>query len=908
MSYLKTLLMSAALVGVSACLPKVETVDPVKTASHHVDDTIVPQAQLSGNVAPTHYKLDFRIDPRTDGFSGVATITVMVKEATDKIWIHGQNLTVTGGVAKLKNGTEIAVTYSEVPPSEAPSGVAQLVLAEKVEGEVVLVLPYTTPYNLALNSAYKASRKSADGTMGDYIITQFEAIGARQAFPGFDEPRFKVPFDLSITAPSEDAVYANTAQTDTIVEGDWTKHVFSTTRPLPTYLIAFGVGPWDIVEYGDLPPTSVRDHGVPLRGIAVKGHGKDMAYALKNTAGILETLEAYFGIPYPYEKLDLIAAPEYNFGAMENPGAIVYTEYLMLMDENASLRQRRAYAGVHAHELAHQWFGDLVTPVWWEDIWLNEAFASWMGNKAIDAWKPDGNFDRLTLSRALGTMATDSLSTTRKIREPLLKTENVMDQFDGITYRKGGGVLAMFESYLGEENFQKGVRLHMERFEDGVASADDFFKSMADGSGDKTVVDAMKSFVDQPGLPLVSAEMNCETNVHTLKLSQSRYAPQGSSISQGQLWQIPVCVRYSADGEIKKSCTLMTKQSTSLDLESQTCPTWMSMNADGAGYYRFSLDKKSWGDLLNNVDQLNSKEVLTVMDSLKASFATGKLDADTYLNGLAAFAKHAEYDIARTAGNSIATLHDTWLSEDAHADLARYTQSLYADRYAKIKGGASTESALLAPTLAARLVNYGQDENLAKEFGNAGIAYLGLDGTADKTALAANMMGLGLSEAMKARGAEALPALMRLVQNGTPAEKGNALNALTNTTDAQIIAQLREHALNNTEVFTGRQAMSLMGGLLGNSVDEDASWEWFKTNFDAFVEARVADVRRGGMPRYGGGCDVSKSAEVEAFFNSKASILPGYERSLAQTLERIDLCAALKTAKSAELAAALSAR
>ena len=178
-----------------------------------------------------------------------------------------------------------------------------------------------------------------------------------------------------------------------------------------------------------------------------------------------------------------------------------------LLNENSPLNQKRAYNGVHSHELAHQWFGNLVTPVWWEDIWLNEAFATWAGNKGTALAYPDGNYDRNTLNSALGAMNIDTLSTTRKVREPLARSENVMDQFDGITYRKGGGVLSMFESFVGEEAFQKGVRLHMDRYADDVATGDDFFQSIADGSGNPNVVEAMKSFVDQPGLPLVKAQI-----------------------------------------------------------------------------------------------------------------------------------------------------------------------------------------------------------------------------------------------------------------------------------------------------------------------------------------------------------------------------------------------------------------
>jgi len=900
-------LVSSLLVAVvfTACSGKSEAPAAQSGADTvHSNPDIVPQAQLGNNVIPTHYAIDLTIDPRNDSFSGVVTIDVDIKQATSKIWLHGQTITANGAVARLADGTEIAADYTEVDLEVAPSGVASLTFADPVgPGAAVLVIPYTTPYNTKLNSAYKVERE------GDsYIVTQFEAIGARQAFPGFDEPRFKVPFALSITAPKDDVVYANTPEVKTeTLAGGMIRHTFATTRPLPTYLLAFGVGPWDVVEYEDLPPTDIRKNPVPLRGIATRGQGKNMQYALKNTAGILETLEAYFGIPYPYEKLDLIAAPEYAFGAMENPGAIVFTEFLLMMDENSSLGQRRAYASVNAHELAHQWFGDLVTPVWWEDIWLNEAFATWMGNKTVTTWAPDYKFGAQTLKGALGVMGTDSLATTRKVREPLRQTENVMDQFDGITYRKGGGVLSMFESYLGEENFQKGVRLHMKRFEDGVASADDFFQSLADGSGNDKVVPALKSFVDQPGLPMVSGALNCKSN--KLTLTQSRYTPYGSTIQQGQTWKIPVCVAYGADGNREKTCTMLEDAQTSITLKSETCPSWVTLNADGAGYYRFSLDSAGWDGLLGNLDALNKSELLSVLDSFEAAFRANKMEAATYLNGLVSFSKSSEYDVALKAGNALGGMKNNLVDKSAHDALAKFTRELYADRYTAIKDADTMEANLMAPTLANRLVNIGNDSDMAGGFAAAGARYLGLDGDADKSALSPKMRGLGLAEVFKARGAEAMPALMALVKSGSPAEKGSAVGALGSTGNPELIAQLLSDALSNKEAFTNRQAGTLIRGFMGNLETRPETWVWFQENFDTFVENRVADVRRGAMPRYAGGfCGTQKASEVEAFFNSKADITPGYERSLAQTLERIQLCAALSSAQNRKLTEALTKR
>ncbi len=869
----------------------------------------IPHAQLGGNVTPTNYAIDLTIDPRDDTFSGTVTIDVDIKQTTSKIWMHGQTITANGAAVRLGDGTEIAADYTEVDMATAPSGVASLNLSAPVgPGAVTLVIPYTTPYNTKLNSAYKAVRE------GDsYIVTQFEAIGARQAFPGFDEPRFKVPFSLSITAPTQDVVYANTPEIKTeeikteAGEDGMTKHTFAKTRPLPTYLLAFGVGPWDVVEHEALPPTDIRKNAVPLRGIATRGEGENMEYALKNTAGILETLETYFGIPYPYEKLDLIAAPEYAFGAMENPGAIVFTEFLLMMDENSSLGQRRAYASVNAHELAHQWFGDLVTPVWWEDIWLNEAFATWMGNKAVTTWAPDYEFGAQTLKGALGVMGTDSLASTRKIREPLVHTENVMDQFDGITYRKGGGVLSMFESYLGEEDFQKGVRLHMKRFEDGVASADDFFQSLADGSGNDKVVPALKSFVDQPGLPMVTGALNCGDN--KLDLKQSRYTPYGSTIEQGQTWKIPVCIAYGVNGAREKTCAMLEDTQTSISLKSETCPSWVTLNADGAGYYRFSLDSAGWDGLVGNLDKLNKRELLSVLDSFEAAFKANKMEATTYLNGLAAFSSSKEYDVALKAGGALTGMQEDLVAPSGQDALAKFTRELYADRYTAIKDADTMEANLMAPTLAARLVNIGNDTELARGLADAGARYLGLDGDADKSALSPKMRGLGLRETFKARGAEAMPALTALAKSGSPAEKGGAVGALASTDEPELVAMLLADALSNKEAFTNRQAGTLVGGFMGNPVTRANTWIWFQENFDVYVENRVADVRRGGVPRYAGGfCSTERASEAEIFFNSKKDIIAGYERSLAQTLERVQLCAALSDAQKGKLTDALNLR
>ena len=905
MTIIRNLALATALsFSLVACKNSTSTSDTSSDKTSSVTGEVfrvdaIPHAQLSGNVVPQSYRVDMKMDPDAEGFSGVVEIDVEILKPTDKIWLHGKHMTVSSATAMI-GGEQKPLVFTEMPTEDAPSGIANLT-SETVlpAGKATLKMAYETPYNQALNSAYQVKR----GGEG-YIVTQFEPLGAREAFPSFDEPKYKVPFTLSITAPESDFVYSNTPETSaTKTEDGWIKHQFATTRPLPTYLVAFGAGPYDVNDFGDIPPNRIRKTPLAQRGLTAKGQGDEISFGLAGTEPILTALEEYFGTPYPYEKLDLIAAPEYAFGAMENPGAIVYREFLMLMDESAPLNQKRAYNSVHSHELAHQWFGNLVTPVWWEDIWLNEAFATWMGNKAIDIAHPDDNYDRNTLRASLGAMNIDTLSTTRKVREPLARSENVMDQFDGITYRKGGGVLDMFESYVGEEKFRDGVRLHMKRYADDVATGDDFFKSIADGSGNPDVVDAMKSFVDQPGVPIVKGNTSFENGMTQVTFTQSRYAPLGSKTQQGQSWQIPICAKFGyADTSVKK-CELMKGRKATLSSKEKA--DWVMPNENGAGYYRFTLDTAGWASLVANIDNLNTREALTVQDSLVSAYRAGEVESAVFLKGLEAFAKHPEYDVASGAGALLGFM-DSEL--DAEEGVAKLVRDMFADRYAANVGKDTVEGNLLAPTLASRLVYLGQDEKLTAEMAAKGAAYLGLNGKANKKAVAPNLAGLALAQAMKANGEAAYGPLLEMAENGSSFEKGAALGALSATTDKAIADKLRNLALAEDSPLTGRQANSLVGGLISSDEHGDDTWAWLKENFAVFVERKVPDVRLGGMPGFARGCSVESRDEAKAFFESQADIIPGYERSLAQTVERIELCAALKDAKAKELTAALKAR
>ncbi len=385
-----------------------------------------PPARLSPEVVPTHYWLDLAVSPAAERFSGEARIAVSLPEATALIWMHGRGLAVAEAFVLAADGARVEASFAEFEES----GFAAFRTARAVgPGAVTLVLRYDAPFDQSLEGLYQV-RFGGEA----YAYTQFEATSARLAFPAFDEPGFKTPFDIALTVGGADIAVSNGPQQEVQALADGRRRVvFATTAPLPTYLVALAVGPFDVVEWPAIPPNAVRSRPLPLRGIAPKGEGALFAYALEHTAPLLAVLEDYFGSPYPFAKLDLVAVASFGPSGMENAGAIFYRRDRVLLGATPSLFERRGYVFLHAHELAHSWFGNLVTPRWWDDLWLNEAFATWMAERAAHLWQPAVFDDRGAIRTARDAMWDDRLAGARMIRQPILSQQDISSAFDGIT-------------------------------------------------------------------------------------------------------------------------------------------------------------------------------------------------------------------------------------------------------------------------------------------------------------------------------------------------------------------------------------------------------------------------------------------------------------------------------------------
>lgn len=864
-----------------------------------------PAGQLPEGVTPTAYRLDLFTDPAQDDFTGRVEIDVTLDDAHARIWLHSLDQRISSVIGRLPDGTELPATFTR---SKADGGVSRIDFETPMPaGNGTLVIDYKAPYNFGLAGLYKAEQAGRS-----YLATQMEPIDARRMVPSFDEPRFKTPWTLTITTPPGNQVITNGAlKAQSSLNDGNIQFDFATTRSIQSYLVALAVGPYDLRDGGVLPSNSIRAQAVPFRGFAPAGKGDQLEEAMAITDEMVTWQEAYFDYPYPYGKLDLIAVPDFAYGAMENAGAIIYRESALLINERTSLGRKRAIMTTHAHELGHQWFGNLVTPKWWNDIWLNEAFATWISYKTMDAVYPDTGFDLAPQRAAIGVMGSDSLINARQIRNPITRNADILDAFDGITYRKGGGVLSMFENFLGEEAFRDGIRLHMRRYEDGVADVNDFMTSLADGSKNPAVVDSFNSFILQPGIPYLNVNFSCPApDAGLISISQTRYAPLGSEIApDAQTWTIPFALKTNGANGERMVREMFSDTTLEVPLDGG-CPDYVMPNAAGAGYWRFNLNDAAWQSLINNYQDLSPGEQLSFADSATAAFAAGNISAETVLEAIAVNA-NGDWGAARDPLSNLASYMDALPSEADRDAMRDYVMSVYGARWANLSERPSDDLSqgeqLLKTALNSRLLSLGRMPEERARLADAAAAYVGVINDPDPDAVAPDMVATAISIAAEAGDSAFYQAALAFAQaSSNQRERRSILNTLARKASEDDMMALLD--LVQTDAFQGQEAWSVFLAATENKNGGAAAWQKFKTDFDA-VLARTPEIRKPQTASIVSDfCEPAMIDDAIAFIESKADLIPGYERRLAQASETARLCAAFRAEKADQLAAALIAR
>jgi alanyl aminopeptidase len=849
----------------------------------------VPSGKLPRTVVPLHYALTLTVDPAQAGFSGEVRIRVRNAETAQTIFLHAKELEIARASATPEGGAEIALHAEPVHES----GVLALGAGAPLPaGELELVLSFRARYSTQLDSTYKVV--VADRP---YVMTQFEPLSARRSFPCFDEPSFKTPWDVTLVVPAAAAAVANArVLREEPLAGGQRRVVFATTEPLPSYLVAYAVGPFDVVEAPPIPPTPERSRPLPLRGLAVHGRGGDLRAALAETPRVVTALERWFGLAYPWEKLDLLAAPDFAFGAMENAGLIVYQDRLLLVDDDSPTALRQAFLDTHIHELAHQWFGNLVTPPWWDDLWLNEAFATWLATKLTAELEPAYQAELHALEGVRWAMALDGLASARRIAEPIADYRDVASAFDGVTYEKGGAVLAMFESYLGAERFRDALRAHVRRFARGNATSADLIDSLAAASDDPAAFRAaFRSFLDQPGTPRLDVALACDGVRPVLRLGQRRDLPLGSTASPAQRWGVPLCVRLGAASGSTKHCALALPETTELPLPAGACPRWVMPNADGAGYYRFTQPPVDRAALDVAFPELSDREQLMVADSVAAAFHAGRLEPAELLHELPRLAASRSWPAASVPLEPLEWLREHLADDTQRGALDALARRAYGPRLAALsldeRAGEPDEAKLERQALVGVLAHAGDAATRAELLQRA------------RAALAAGFGNAELSANQRAS------ALEVLAQDGTDADFAALETALRASEDSQLRRDLvsalgaarspargrRARALALDPAVRSGEVLALLGSHFAWRENRAAARAWFRANQDAILAKLPALAATDAPFVYAAGaCSEAEAREVEARFAGPMAKLEGGPRALAQLEEGIRLCVALR--------------
>jgi aminopeptidase N len=849
--------------------------------------TVVPAAaqRLPGNVTPEHYTLWFAPDLREETFRGKETIRIALAQPTREITLHAAEITFSEVTITAAGRTQAArVTMN--PGAET----ATLIVPESIPaGTANIDIAYTGILNDKLRGFYisKANGRS-------YAVTQMEATDARRAFPSFDEPIYKATYDVSLMIDDGDTAISNGRQLSDTPGPEPGKHTlaFAPTPKMSTYLLAMIVGDF-VCREGESDGTALRICSTPdKRGLT--------EFALEAAQQQLEFYNDYFGIAYPFGKLDIVAVPDFAAGAMENAGAITFRERLLLVDpERSSVDLRKSVASIISHEIAHQWFGNLVTMKWWDDIWLNEGFATWMANKPLDAWKPEWRMHLADAEDTQGALGLDALRSTRAIRTKVETPDEINEVFDGIAYEKTAAVLRMIESYVGAESFQKAIGSYLKKYSWGNAAGEDFWNEVASVTG-RPIDRILRSFVDQPGAPVVSVSASCSAAGMTqVTAAQSRFfgAP-GPAPATPQTWTFPACGKIA--GLPGARCELIEQPTHTF--EAPACEGLFG-NADARGYYFTEYAAEHVRTLATA--PLAPTEKLSLLGDEWWMVRSGRHDIGTYLDLASAQAADETPAVLDTVASRLG--YTAAYIADAR-ELARFQAWLRA-RFAPtlttlgLPGVMqdSDEIQNQRATLIGLLGVTANDTDVQRRARELATAYI-----ADPGSLAPNLVQTVLQVA--AVGGDLALYDQYVAQlgklGGQPEAYYRFFNSLSWFRDPALTRRTLDFAVS--DAVRSQDAGTLIAGLINRAWSRDMAWEFTKREWRALTQ-KLGTFQ--GIPAIvtsvGAFCSTAKAADVRAFFAKNP--VRAAERGLQQSLERIESCAQLDARQSKPFAAWLAA-
>ena len=815
------------------------------------------------DVNPINYQLTFEPDLKKFTFNGIESIAADCKKYTDLITMHCAELKIAS--CKVKSKGKIIKSF---PKTNDKKEELSIKLSEKVKGKITIDLEFQGILNDRLLGFYR-SQYVQNGKTKYLATTQFEAADARRAFPCWDEPEAKATFEISIIADNKFTAISNMPIKSKKKIGSKTLYNFSKTPIVSTYLIYLGVGEFEYL--------TGKVGKILIRVITTKGNKSKGKFSLDLGKKLLTSYEKYFGIKYPLPKLDLIAVPDFAAGAMENWGAITFRETILLYDpKTSSTRTKQFIAEVISHEIAHQWFGNLVTMKWWNDLWLNESFATFMATKFVDKFYPEWDLWNQFVEDAMNVaMGLDSLKTTHPIDVDVKSPAEIREIFDAISYDKGGCVLRMLENYVGEPNFQKGLKKYLSDFKYKNAKGQDLWDAI--GKASKMPVTSMiNTWLKQPGFPLV--EIN--QNGNNLKIKQKRYLLESNSKFSKGLWSIPLSLGL----EKEISNTLFSKKSMSVKLPKNTIG--FVANYGRKGFYRVKYDEGILLDLKMLVDEKRIPPIdrWAVQNDLFSLCVSGDEQVRNYLDFSDAYFDEDSYLASVNVAHNLASLYFRAFDEKFVEEIRSYTINYFR----KILSNLGWE-----PRKSDK-----HTDALLRSFAISALGKMNDDSVTDiaiekykkflksPRSLSPDLIEPICSIAAWNGNSKTFNELKKLYTNSkTMEEKIRFLGAMCGFQDKKLLAKTLDFS-QTSEVRSQNMQLPIMK-IAANPYGDKILWPWLKKNWKK-INKKVGH----GNPLFNrivasiaGVADDSMENEIKLFF--KKNPTPGTERTQKQTLERI---------------------
>jgi len=833
---------------------------------------------------PDNYKLTFTPDLKRATFEGDETISLHMLKPTSQITLNAVDIdfhevSISSGGATQKG---------KVTPDKEKEMVVLSVEKPLSPGPATMHVTYSG----ILGSEMRGLYLGKDDQGREYAASQFEATDARRAFPSFDEPDYKATFDFTAVADNGQVAISNQKiVSDTAGPGD--KHTvrFATTARMSSYLGALIIGNFEYIE-GEAD-------GIPIRIYSTPGKKEMGKFALEVAREVLKNYDNYFGIKYPYGKLDLVGLPDFSAGAMENTGCITFREAALLVDEKqGSVDQKKEIAGIIAHEMAHQWFGDLVTMKWWDDVWLNEGFATWMSAKPVERFKPEWHADLDDVSGTTGTLNVDSLANTRPVHQAAETPAQILELFDGIAYGKAASVLRMLEAYLGEDTFRAGVNTYLRQHQDANATAGDFWQAQAQTSK-KPVDKIMPTWINQAGVPIIAVKAQCSGNSTSVAVTQRRFYYDRSKFAEAndQLWQIPLCLKGSASGNRAPKCELLTTKEETFTLPG--CSNWVLVNAGATGYYRVGYQPDAVRALANDAEaKLTPAERIALQADIWASVRVGREPVGDYL----AFAQGLQSDRNR------AVLEDVlwrlgfigqYLVSDSDREAYRAWLRQFLTPAMKELGweprpGESDETKILRARLFSALGYDARDpEALAQARRIADKAL------ADPSSVDRELATGALALAALNGNAAFYDKLMAAVKTQkSPEEYYMYLLTLPRFTDPKLLQKTLEYSISPD--VRSQDVLRLVTDALANPDGQQLAWDFIRQHWTELEKAGGPFASAQVVGETSDFCDTGLRDQVTEFFT--AHKFAAAERTYRQSIERINNCVDLKSQQASQLA------